>query len=1367
MPHGHNCCLRAANEKAGGRGAGRKVETRRRFSITAASFQSRLNTTPSVDGEKTDRENNWITELKSKNTEIEKKGRREERKRGAAAPAERDRQPQTKRGCRTRQAEELILSSLPPVDGAISIPKNFLQPPVLTELPESLTAFSLDDVILPCEASGNPTPSFRWTKDGLQLENKYENSGTFTADDDQPLSSYQGNYRCYANNNLGTAMTHTVKLITELSPTLPKQKRIRLKVEEGDHVVLHCNPPKSSTTPNIHWMDKKLKHIRQSERVITGLDGNLYFANVEKSDSRDDYTCNAQYIAARTILPKEPILLTVTSSNEVARGRKPHLMQPQGLHSSYLALRGHSLVLECIPKGLPTPLVEWKRKDGNLLEAGATIENHGRWLQFNSITQESDGEYECHSSNIHGSIKHSYTVTVEAEPYWVKEPPSLLYSPGETVRLDCQAEGIPTPIVTWSINGEPIKGVDSDPRRRVSGGVLILTDVVFSDTAVYQCEATNKHGNILINTYIYVIDLPAQILSSDGVVYRVTEGGVVRMHCESFGSPHPQVTWDTAGLRDLLLSDSRVSQLTNGTLKLFNASREDSGIYTCSITHSNTSITAHLEVLNHTEMLIGPQNVRVRRGEDSWLDCHFTFDRRLTRPEILWRKNGQKIMESSQNDKYTMFDNGTLRVKEVRSTDGGRYSCEVNTEMDHVSASGSITIVAPTDPPTSLFLSEQQDRSVKLSWKPGHTHNSPTTEFVVEVNEKQRDGGAGWWQQYLSVTGDVHNLEVPLLPFLTYHFRVSGVNDLGRSNPSEPSEAFNTPPAESHHPKTLVITWKEMDQRLHSGPGFRYKVSWRPTHGQTTHWNHVVVGHPPHLVNETETFSSYEIKVQSVNSLGEGPHPVPRIGTSGEDYPTGTVSSIRVSVANSSARVQWVSVDPQTIHGSLLGYKVYVRRLGSLAGRKHRAMHHGEDRAMHHGEDRAMHHGEDRAMHHGEDRAMEEERMVQVGGSKTAVEVTGLKLYSLYELSITAFNSKGEGPRTLPPHEFSTPEGAPGPPASLEFESPSETELVLHWSPPTQPNGQLLEYVLQYQQISESRDTLNVVIIKDGTLKFINVSNLEPHTTYLFYLSGRTAAGLGPPIIREGATLLDGAPPSNISLFVGQTSVNFSWVPEKQYRNHGFHIQYSVKSGGHYLLWKESEQLNSTQGFYSLTGLQPGKEYRLRIAHGNETKWKDEIRTTGPELTGVPGDFPNQGWFIGLISAVVMLILLLLLLCFIKRSKGGKYAVKDKEGGQGDSDVRPIKDETFGEYRDGEEKHSLSQPSLCVESKLGSEDSLAEYGDSVDIQFNEDGSFIGQYSGRGPAPTGNESSGPVSPVNQEPPPPPIGPSFSGILNRLS
>lgn len=55
-----------------------------------------------------------------------------------------------------------------------------------------------------------------------------------------------------------------------------------------------------------------LHHIQLSKRVVVGRDGNLYFAHLTPEDSRDDYTCNVQYLATRTILAKEPITLTVT-----------------------------------------------------------------------------------------------------------------------------------------------------------------------------------------------------------------------------------------------------------------------------------------------------------------------------------------------------------------------------------------------------------------------------------------------------------------------------------------------------------------------------------------------------------------------------------------------------------------------------------------------------------------------------------------------------------------------------------------------------------------------------------------------------------------------------------------------------------------------------------------------------------------------------------------------------------------------------------------------------------------------------------------------------------------------------------------------
>uniref|UniRef100_A0A8C2WXX3 Neural cell adhesion molecule L1 n=1 Tax=Cyclopterus lumpus TaxID=8103 RepID=A0A8C2WXX3_CYCLU len=1212
-----------------------------------------------------------------------------------------------------------LLPLLPPL---LSFPLS--QPPILTEMPRSYTAFSQEDIYLPCEASGNPAPTFRWVKDGEAFGSESKESGTLKAEDEETLDSYEGDYRCYASNALGTAMTPRVQVIVEgEAHTHTHQQKVSKRAREGESIILSCNPPQSSTPPHIHWMDKKMVHIQQSDRVMVGLDGNLFFSNLLKSDSRDDYICNAQYAEARTVLPNRAVTLTVTPSNDVIHARKPHLFRPSGSHTSVLALRQQSVTLECIPKGLPTPQVEWRKKDGRLEETSGRSESHGRWLTFDLIDQNDDGEYECRAFNIHGSTSHSFTLTVEASPFWVKQPRSLLYSPGETVRLDCQADGVPTPLLTWSINGQPVSG--EDPRRSVAGGVLILEDVEFSDTAVFQCEAANKHGAVLLNAYLYVIELSPQILSSDGVVYKTTEGGTVTMHCESFGSPRPHVTWDGEA-RAPLLSDPRVALLTNGSITLSGAGHEDTGEYSCSIKHSNISITAHLEVFNRTVMLSGPQEVRALRGSDALLDCSFYKDPQLLESQVVWRRDGHKLHESSPDDKYTFLENGTLKVSDIQSDDSASYSCEVFTDLDHVKASGSITVVARPDPPKDVSLSDVEDRSITLSWIPGHSHNSPTTEFIVEVMELQH--GPPAWAMLRSVPGDFNHVQLPLDPYCTFRFRVLAASEVGLSDPSRPSEEHRTPPAvpamnpggvrsDSSHPKTLVITWEEMAQRAHGGEGFQYKVFWRKAGGPDARWNHSHVATPPFLVTEAGSYAPFEIKVQAVNSLGEAPPPEPEIGHSGEEEPEDPPTGVSTRVMNSTVRVQWN--EAQNVRGVLLGYKVvYLNIFISFF--------------------------------------LFNTMVLVVNGTKTSEEVGGLQLYSRYELSVTAFNSKGESPHS-PPHNFSTPEGAPGPPASLRFESPSEKSLVLYWTRPEESNGILLGYTVQYQQEVQNKDSpLQMETISDPAVTHMELDPLDPSSHYVFKVIAHTAAGDGPPIELRGATLLEGGEAALLSFSpqfnsIHNTSLNLSWVPGERDRNHGFVISYRRKTGSD---WMDSEVLNSTLGFYSLRGLQPGSLYHLLVKHGNTTQWENVTWTIGPGVcVCMSGGFAAQGWLIGLISAILLLVLILLILCLIKRSKGGKYAVKDKEDKEVDSEARPMKDENFGEYSDGEEKRSGSQPSLNGESKLGSDDSLAEYGDSVDIQFNEDGSFIGQYSGRGPAP----HSGPASPANALPPPPQLHP----------
>ncbi|MBN3316491.1 L1CAM protein, partial [Atractosteus spatula] len=1348
--------------------------------------------------------------------------------------------------------------------------------------PRNLTAFSSDDITLTCEASGSPSPSHpggRGSREFCRSLGKLREvhapylSADIWAGATGPAPRSQ---RAESSlNGRWPSCGHCEP------PKWQKENIVPKEVEEGESVILPCNPPKSIVTPYIHWMDEFLRHIEQNERVTQGQDGNLYFSHVTQKDSRDDYICHAQFISARTILQKEPIKLKVMTRHPDAphlsargephplslslspanavKNRKPSLLLPRGSQSSHMALRGQTLELECIAQGLPTPHLEWKRKDGNLPAARASLQSYRKLLRIENVVESDDGEYQCTASNDQGKATHTFTVTVQAAPYWTRVPESGLYAPGETMRLDCEAEGIPTPTVRWRMNGQWLDEIEKDDRRRVEGGTLILTDVQFGDTAVFQCEASNIHGTILTNTYTHIINLPPQILTESGQLYQLTEGQNAYLPCHAFGSPSPRLIWELKG--ESVLSNQRVSQFTDGALNISDVVREDGGLYICRVENFNISINATLEVFNRTEFEEVPTPLLLQPGEKATFHCVARGDPLFEPPQIMWRKNGRKIFSSDDSDKYT-FTKRSLIVTDVEPADIGVYTCVAMGKLDTIEASAMLTVVDYPDPPYALQLSDPQSLSVRLSWTPGDNHNSP-------------------------MQGDSASAFLDLWPFCKSRFRVIAINKLGKGKPSEPSDTYTTPHAapdrnprdvtgEGTSADNMVIRWKDMPATEHGAPGFQYKVMWRQASGEEPKWHENFTESPHFVVTNTPTFTAYEIKVQAVNDLGEGPPASPVIGFSGEDTPVEAPMNVGVEIEDSTTiKVVWFQVPGESVKGHLLGYKIYLKRLGGVEAGSRKKRFSSKRGAGH-------------KAPHGP--GGPDFRVVTVSGAKDSQVVSGLRPYSHYTVNMTVFNKIGEGPPSEPV-AFSTPEGVPSPPVSLHFDSPTETSLTLHWEPPAQPNGILTGYILQYQKLLDSEvGEMAVSHYQSPLVSNVTLTGLDRECTYRFYLRATTATGEGEPIIRDAATLLEGGPPANISFSAGKTFANFTWVSGERYRNVDFHIHFLNKNvrgrGGisqqgslgdtatpvaslqaelwltyRPLLqsppiradppigggavgqdpWKVSEKVNSSQAFYQLQGLHPGSQYRLKFISRNNTFWETEIQTEGPgsarahggtwRLVGTSarapvsthlcqedprsavhpppppawgqedrglgaclppkhtpvgalrqfsppggsaaaladdaarckrvtrgrrpleerGGFATQGWFIGLISAIVLLLLVLLILCFIKRSKGGKYSVKDKEEAHVDSEARPMKDETFGEYSDNEEKQSsASQPSLNGDVKPpGSDYSLADYGDSVDAQFNEDGSFIGQYSGRreGQGPGGHDSSGATSPVN--------------------
>ncbi|XP_074390104.1 neuronal-glial cell adhesion molecule-like isoform X2 [Zonotrichia albicollis] len=134
-------------------------------------------------------------------------------------------------------------------------------PPELTEAPpEQLVVFPSDDAVLKCAASGHPAPRFRWTRDGrpfpspslspAELAGVSVSPGGGTLVINASLAGrLQGRFRCEATNALGTAVSPESRVIAETPPQWPKEKVTPVTVEEGDPVVLPCEPPRAPWPP--------------------------------------------------------------------------------------------------------------------------------------------------------------------------------------------------------------------------------------------------------------------------------------------------------------------------------------------------------------------------------------------------------------------------------------------------------------------------------------------------------------------------------------------------------------------------------------------------------------------------------------------------------------------------------------------------------------------------------------------------------------------------------------------------------------------------------------------------------------------------------------------------------------------------------------------------------------------------------------------------------------------------------------------------------------------------------------------------------------------------------------------------------------
>ncbi|XP_059985343.1 neurofascin [Lagenorhynchus albirostris] len=1312
------------------------------------------------------------------------------------------------------------------LSGAIEIPMDLSQPPTITK--QSVKEHIVDprdNILIECEAKGNPAPSFHWTRNSRFFNiakdprvSMRRRSGTLVIDfrsGGRP-EEYEGEYQCFARNKFGTALSNRIRLQVSKSPLWPKENLDPVVVQEGAPLTLQCNPPPGLPSPVIFWMSSSMEPITQDKRVSQGHNGDLYFSNVMLQDMQTDYSCNARFHFTHTIQQKNPFNLKVLTNHPYndsslrnhpdmysARGvaeRTPSFMYPQGTASSQMVLRGMDLLLECIASGVPTPDIAWYKKGGDLPSDKAKFENFNKALRITNVSEEDSGEYFCLASNKMGSIRHTISVRVKAAPYWLDEPKNLILAPGEDGRLVCRANGNPKPTVQWMVNGEPLQSAPPNPNREVAGDTIIFRDTQISSRAVYQCNTSNEHGYLLANAFVSVLDVPPRMLSPRNQLIRVILYNRTRLDCPFFGSPIPTLRWFKNG-QGSNLDGGNYHVYENGSLEIKMIRKEDQGIYTCVATNilGKAENQVRLEVKDPTRIYRMPEDQVAKRGTTVQLECRVKHDPSL-KLTVYWLKDDEPLYVGNRMKK----EEDSLTIFGVAERDQGSYTCVASTELDQDLAKAYLTVLGRPDRPRDLELTDLAERSVRLTWIPGDDNNSPITDYVVQFEEDQFQPGV--WHDHSKFPGSVNSAVLQLSPYVNYQFRVIAINEVGSSHPSLPSERYRTsgaPPesnpsdvkGEGTRKNNMEITWTPMNATSAFGPNLRYIVKWRRRETRET-WNNVTVWGSRYVVGQTPVYVPYEIRVQAENDFGKGPEPDTVIGYSGEDYPRAAPTDVKIRVLNSTAiSLQWNRVYSDTVQGQLREYRAYYWRESSLLKN-----------------------------------LWVSQKRQQAGfpGDRLRGVVSRLFPYSNYKLEMAVVNGRGDGPRSET-KEFTTPEGVPSAPRRFRVRQPNLETINLEWDHPEHPNGILTGYTLKYVAFNGTKVGKQIVENFSPNQTKFTMQRADPVSRYRFSLSARTQVGSGEAVTEESPAPPNeaaptAAPPTSPPTTVGVTGTvgstdataatteattvptiptvapstvatttvattttttaaatttespptttrteiqesapdeqsiwNVTVLPNSKWANITW--KHNFGPGTDFVVeyidsnhTKKTVPVKAQAQPIQLTDLYPGMTYTLRVYSRDNEGISSTVITfmTSTAYTNNQADIATQGWFIGLMCAVALLVLTLLIVCFIKRSRGGKYPVREKKDVPLGPEDPKEEDGSF-DYSDEDNKPLQgSQTSLDGTIKQQeSDDSLVDYGEGGEGQFNEDGSFIGQYTVKKDKEEteGNESSEATSPVN--------------------
>ncbi|XP_061922531.1 neuronal cell adhesion molecule a isoform X7 [Entelurus aequoreus] len=1148
-------------------------------------------------------------------------------------------------------------------------------------------------------------------------------------------------------------------------PTITLQSPKDYIFDPRENIVIHCEA-KGKPHPSFSWTrngthfdvekDSKVLMKPGSGTLVIDISG-------EKAEAYEGtYQCTAHNDHG-----------TAVSNNIVIRQSRSPLWSKERIEAITVQL-GISLVLQCRPPaGLPPPVIFWMDNNFQKLPLDKRVSQalNGDLYFSNVLAEDTRNDYICYARFPHTQTiqqKQPISVTVQ-EIDTMNETVAALYNVttfsanpareqgpgfltplgatstkmvlrGETLQLECIAEGLPTPDMSWQKDGGEL------PTSRVSflnyKKTLKISDVGEADAGDYTCTATNRLGTADHVIKVTVKAAPFWISAPRNLILAPNETGILT--CRVSGDPKPEIRWFVNGILLENAPEDHTRKVDDDTVILSNVQSGSSAVYQCNASNEFGYLIANafVNVLAEPPRVLTPPNqvYRVITNSPSLLDCA-TFGSPI--PTITWFKDGKISIKSG--DPYVIHENGTLEINVAQSQNSGKYTCIATNNLGIKENHVFLEVKEPTrilkQPEYKVVqrgMSAVFECKVKhdpslvptMTWLKNNGELPDDERFEVDTDslviKDVMDEDEGTYTCIMNTSLDQDSasamltvVEATPTPAIVYE-KPDPATDLELTDQTERSVQLTWIPGDEHNSPTqkFLIQYEDL---LHQ-PSVWVNMTEVPGTSTTAHLN-------------LSPFIYYSFRVLAKNQVGYSqPSQASRQYRTNPAAPDDNPSDVHgEGTEPGNLVISWRSLTGFQSNGPGLEYKVLWRQ-----------------------------------------KDVDQEWSSTTVANVTQVVVTGTPIFVPYEIKVQSLNDYGSGPEAEVIIGYSGEDLPTSAPDDVLVLVHNSTLAEVHWEPVSAHSirGKLKGYKVYYRrerglhktEEEADQESQDQVLTFSGNSTEGSLPGLQPYSLYNLFIRVLNSKGEGPPSPDKQFETPEGVPgpPSFLNVLnPSLDSLTLEWGPplNNNGRLIGYTLKYQPVNNTVEMGPVKMMEFPVNETTVTLDNLNSSVLYKFDLsaktikgAGANTTREASTVMETTVPSRHV--DIATQGWFIGLMCAIALLILVLLIVCFIKRNKGGKYPVKEKEEAHQDPEIQPMKEDdgTFGEYSDTEDHKPLKgsrTPSNGTVRRDESDDSLVDYGEGGDGQFNEDGSFIGQYSGKKEKDTheGNESSEAPSPVN--------------------